>query len=147
MLSEAVLQSRHSFIPCSDMMPVRDIEFIRNDTETAKTQLVMVVGFLVIAAILDNEYIAYGALGIGLISLVIPPAGHWIVWGWYKLALVLSRVMNPLVLGLVYFLFISPIAILFRLFGNDPMRLKDNRGSMYDLREKTFTKKDLENPW
>ncbi len=129
------------------MMPVRDIAFVRSDSETPKTQLVIVVGLLVIAAILDNEIIAYASLIIGLICLVIPPAGHWIVWGWYKLALILSRVMNPLVLGIVYFIFISPIAILFRLFGNDPMRLKDNKGSMYEIREKTYTKEDLEKPW
>lgn len=129
------------------MMPVRDIEFIRNDSDTPKTQLVMVVGFLVIAAIFKNENIVFFALGVGLVSLIIPPAGHWIVWGWYKLALLLSKVMNPLVLGLVYFVFISPIAILFRLFGNDPMRLKDNKGSIYETRNHTYAKKDLENPW
>lgn len=142
-----VPQSHHSFTPCFDMMPVRDIEFVRNDPETSKTQLVIVVGLLVIAAILDNEYVAYASLFIGLICLIIPVAGHWIVWGWYKLALILSKVMNPLVLGLVYFLFISPIAIFFRLFGNDPMRLKDNKGSLYEVREKTYTKEDLEKPW
>ena len=129
------------------MMPTRDIAFVRNDSETSKTQLVIVVGLLVLAAIFDNEEIAYFSLGIGLVCLVIPAAGYWIVWGWYKLALILSKVMNPLVLGLVYFLFISPIAILFRLFGNDPMRLKDNRGSIYEVREKTYTKEDLEKPW
>ena len=128
-------------------MPVRDIEFVRTDSETPKTQLVIVVGLLVIAAILQDETFAYISLIIGLICLVIPPAGHWIVWGWYKLALILSRVMNPLVLGIVYFIFITPVAILFRLFGNDPMRLKDNKGSMYEIREKTYTKEDLEKPW
>ncbi len=129
------------------MLPKRDINFIKNDPETAKTQLVIVVGLLVLAAIFQNEKIAYASLAIGLISLIIPPAGHWIVWGWFKLAEVLSRVMNPLILSLVYFLFITPIAILFRLFGNDPMRLKDNKGSMYEVREKTYSKENLEKPW
>lgn len=128
-------------------MPTRDIAFVRSDSETPKTQLVIVVGLLVLAAIFDDEDIAYISLAIGLICLVVPPAGHWIVWGWYKLALILSKVMNPLVLGIVYFFFISPIAILFRLFGNDPMRLKDNKGSIYEIREKTYTKEDLEKPW
>lgn len=135
-------------------MPIRDIAFIRNDPETPKTQLVIVVGLLLITIVFrerlsenTRQILTYLSLFIGLVSLIIPPAGHWIVWGWYKLALILSKVMNPLVLGLVYFLFISPIAILFRLFGNDPMRLKDNRGSMYEVREKTYSKKDLENPW
>lgn len=136
------------------MMPVRDIKFIRNDPETPKTQLVIVVGLLLITIVFrerlsenTRQILTYLSLFIGLVSLIIPPAGYWIVWGWYKLALILSKVMNPLVLGLVYFLFISPIAILFRLFGNDPMRLKDNKGSLYEVREKTFSKEDLENPW
>lgn len=129
------------------MLPKRNLQFIKSDSETPKTQLVMVVGLLVIAAILQNEVIAYIALGIGLVSLIVPPVGYRIVWGWYKLAELLSRVMNPLILGLVYYTFISPIAILFRLFGNDPLELKTNKGSMYEIREKRYTKEDLEKPW
>lgn len=129
------------------MLPKRDIHFIKTDPETPKTQLVIVVGLLVLAAIFDDEDVAYISLGIGLVCLVIKPAGDWIVWGWYKLAELLSKVMNPMVLGLVFFIFITPIALLFRLFGNDPMRMGDNRGSMYELRDHTFTKDDLKNPW
>ncbi len=129
------------------MLPKRDLEFIKTDPETPKTQLVIVVGLLVIAAIFDNEYIAYAALIIGLVCLIIKSAGDLIVFGWYKLAELLSRVMNPLILGLLYFTFITPIALLFRLFGNDPLALKEQRGSIFDFREHTYSKKDLENPW
>ena len=129
------------------MMPRRDIAFVRNDPETPKTQLVIVVGLLVIAAIFDNEVPAYIALIIGLLCLIIPPAGQWLVWGWYKLAEIMSRIVNPIVLGLVYFVFITPIAILFRLFGNDPLSLKEQRGSLYEYRDHTYSKEDLEKPW
>lgn len=107
----------------------------------------MVTGFLVIAALLDSEIPAYIALIIGLISLVIPAAGHGLVWGWYKIAEVMSRIVNPIVLGLMYYIFISPIALLFRMFGNDPLALKEQRGSLYDYHEKTYKKEDLEKPW
>ena len=107
----------------------------------------MVTGFLVIAALLDSEILAYIALLIGLICLIIPAAGNWLVFGWYKIAEVMSRIVNPIILGLMYFIFITPIAILFRMFGNDPMALKEQRGSMYDYHEKTYKKEDLENPW
>ena len=129
------------------MLPKRDFNFVKADPETPKTQLVMVTGFLVIAALMDNEIPAYIALGIGLICLVIPAAGHGIVWGWYKVAEVMSRIINPLVLGVVYFIFISPIALLFRAFGNDPLALKKQRGSLFDFHEKKYTREDLENPW
>jgi len=129
------------------MLPKRDFKFIKTDPETPKTQLVIVVGLLVIAAIFDDEYIAYVSLIIGLICLIIPPAGNGIVWGWYKLAEIMSRIVNPLVLGLLYFLFVSPIALMFRLFGNDPLMLKKPRGSVFDYHEKRYKKEDLENPW
>lgn len=129
------------------MLPKRDLEFIKSDRETAKTQLVIVVGLLVLAAIFQNEYIAYVSLIIGLICIAIKPIGDRIVWGWYKLAELLSKVMNPLILGIVYYLFITPIALLFRLFGNDPLGLKEQKGSVYESRDHTFEKKDLINPW
>ena len=129
------------------MLQKRDFNHIKTDPETPKTQMVIVIGLLIIAVIFDNEYIAYASLILGLICLIIPPAGNGIVWGWYKLALILSRIVNPIVLGLLYFLFITPIALLFRFFDNDPLSLKNNRRSMFDVHEKTFKKKDLEHPW
>jgi len=129
------------------MLPKRDLNFIKTDAETPKTQLVIVTGLLVIAAIFENEVFAYIALVIGLLCVTIKPIGDRIVWFWYKLAELLSKVMNPLILGIVYFSFITPIALLFRLFGNDPLALKDQRGSIYDVRDHTYSKKDLENPW
>ena len=129
------------------MLPKRTFTVIISDPETPKTQLVIVVGLLLIAAIFDSEYIAYVSLIVGLISLIIPPAGHGIVWAWYKLAEILSKIVNPIVLGLLYFLFITPIALLFRLFGNDPLSLKKPQHSVFDYHEKNYMKRDLENPW
>jgi len=129
------------------MLPKRDLNFIKTDPETPKTQLVIVTGLLVIAAVIQDESTAYIALIIGLISIAIKPLGDRIVWCWYKLAEILSKVMNPLILGIVYFLFITPIALLFRLFGNDPLGLKEQKGSVYEIRDHTFKKEDLINPW
>jgi len=129
------------------MLPERDLDFVKKDPETPKTKLVIVVGLLLFSLIFDAQILAYAALGIGLIVLIIPFLGNVLVWAWYKLALILSKIVNPLILGILYITFITPIAILFRLFGNDPMRLKDNRGSMYETREHTYRAKDLKNPW
>ena len=129
------------------MLPKRNLSFIKTDPETPKTQLVIVTGLLAIAAIIDDETLAYLALLIGILCLAIPKVGDMIVWGWYKLAEVLSKITTPIILSIVYYLFITPIALLFRLFGNAPLDLKVPKGSMYEIREKTFTKKDLERPW
>lgn len=128
------------------MLESRSLAFIKEDPATPKTQLVIVTGLLVLAAIFDSENIAYLALLVGLLSF-IPPIGHRIVWGWYKLAEGLGWFNSRVLLSLVYYLIVTPIALLFRLVGNDPLLLKDTKGSMYQFREHTYSKEDLENPW
>lgn len=128
------------------MSEPRTLEFIKDDPSTPKTQLVIVTGLLVIAAIFDTEVPVYIALIAGLLSF-IPPVGNRMVWGWYKLAEGLGWFNSRVLLSLVYYLIVTPIALLFRLFGNDPLLLKNKRGSMYNFREHTYTKNDLENPW
>lgn len=43
---------------------------------------------------------------------------------WMKLGLLLSRVVTPVVLGLLFFVTVTPIALLMRLLGKDPLRLR-----------------------
>jgi len=47
---------------------------------------------------------------------------------WTKLGLLLGRVVSPVVTGLVFFLVVTPIAVLFRLTKKDPLRLASNAG-------------------
>lgn len=69
----------------------------------------------------------YGLGGVGgvlvVLGLVAPatlaPANR----GWTKLGLLLFKVVNPIVLGLIFLLTIVPIGLLLRAFGKDPLRL------------------------
>ena len=125
----------------------KSLNELQNDPMTPKTQLVMVVGFWVIAWFLENQWLEYGAIGLGGLFIALPSVGNRIVWLWYRLAYVLSLVVNPVVLGAVFWLFISPIALLYRLFGNDPLQKKAPSQSNYQIRNKTYEAKDLKFPW
>jgi hypothetical protein len=46
---------------------------------------------------------------------------------WLKFGLLLYKVMNPLVLGLLFFVTIMPIGVAMRAFGKDFLRLKLDR--------------------
>lgn len=48
---------------------------------------------------------------------------------WLKFGLLLYKVMNPLVLGLLFFITITPIGLVMRLFGKDFLRLRLDRGA------------------
>lgn len=128
-------------------MPKRDITFIKKDAGTAKTQLVIVVGLAIIGLILDNYTLLVISVSIGLVSIFIPFLGYWIVWFWYKLAELLSRITTPIILSVLFYLFITPFSWIYRLFGNKPLILKKPKDSVYTSRNHTFTEKDIENPW
>ena len=125
----------------------RSLKEITKDPLTPKTQLVMVVGFSAIAWFLELAWLRDGALVVGALFLVFPIFGNAMVWAWYRLAFLMSLVVNPVVLGAVYWIFITPIALLFRLFGNDPLQKKRAGNTTYSTREKTYTAKDLKYPW
>ncbi len=51
---------------------------------------------------------------------------------WTRLGAVMHKIVNPVVLGLIYLLTILPIGLIFKLLGKDPLRLKrDPNASSY----------------
>ena len=48
---------------------------------------------------------------------------------WLKFGLLLYKVMNPLILGLLFFVTIMPIGLVMRAFGKDFLRLKLDRNA------------------
>lgn len=50
---------------------------------------------------------------------------------WFQLGLLMGRVVSPIVLGAIFFILLSPIAILMRVFGRDELKLKKRDVSSY----------------
>ncbi len=48
---------------------------------------------------------------------------------WFRFGLLLNRVVNPLVMGLLFFLTVTPIGLVMRALGKDPLRLRFDRGA------------------
>jgi hypothetical protein len=59
-----------------------------------------------------------------VIALVYPRILNPLNKLWLKFGLLLYKVVNPIVLGLLFFLTITPIGMLMRAFGKDFLRLK-----------------------
>ena len=67
--------------------------------------------------------IAAGFVGIALIR---PALLHPLNIVWFRFGMLLHRVISPLVLGLIFFVSVTPVGLLMRLFRKDPLRLKFN---------------------
>ena len=57
-------------------------------------------------------------------TLFMPIALRPLNKAWYKLGLLMGRVVSPIVLGILFFILITPIAIVMRLAGRDPLKLR-----------------------
>ena len=65
-----------------------------------------------------------GAAGFFLVvGLVFPKALAPVEWAWMKLAQGLSFVMTHLIVGLAFFLVITPIGLILRVIGKRPLAL------------------------
>lgn len=64
------------------------------------------------------------ALVFFVFALLMPVALRPLNKAWYKLGLLMGRVVSPIVLGILFFILISPIAIVMRLAGRDPLKLR-----------------------
>jgi hypothetical protein len=69
--------------------------------------------------------------------------------GWAKLGMILHKITNPIVLGVMYGGAIVPTGLMMRLFGADPMGVKRRpNGTYWNKRGKTAsTAQSLEKPF
>ncbi len=59
-----------------------------------------------------------------ILALAVPRVLHRANLYWSKFGLLLNRIVSPVVMALLFFAVVTPIALLFRSLGNDPLRLK-----------------------
>lgn len=77
--------------------------------------------------------LAAAALVFVLLALLRPAWLAPLNRAWMKLADLLGKVVSPLVLGVIFFVLITPYALIARLSGRDPLRLKRRQVSSYWL--------------
>ncbi|MCO4770397.1 MAG: hypothetical protein KDA24_10240 [Deltaproteobacteria bacterium] len=66
---------------------------------------------------------------LGGLGLVAPTVLTPLNAGWTRLGILMGKVVNPLVLGLMFFLFVTPMAVLMRLGGKKFLALDFDPGA------------------
>ena len=61
---------------------------------------------------------------LALMGLVAPMSLRPVYQVWMRFGLMMSRFTTPLIMGLVFFLVITPVALIMKILGKDPMRRK-----------------------
>lgn len=67
-----------------------------------------------------------------VLALVLPRMLRPLNIVWFKFGMLLHHVMTPLIMGLLFFLTVTPVGLLMRATGKDPMRLRrDPKATSY----------------
>lgn len=64
------------------------------------------------------------AAAFAVVALAIPRALGPLSRAWQGLGKAIHKVVNPVVMGLLFYLTVTPTGLLMRLFGKDPLRLR-----------------------
>ncbi|MBI1226129.1 MAG: hypothetical protein GC192_12915 [Bacteroidetes bacterium] len=113
-----------------------------------ETCLVIATGLLVIYLLHPVQELVLAAIAMGVVGAFIPSLAKWVDWGWYKLSEGMGWVMSRVMLSLVFFVFLFPVALLSRVFGKkDSLQLRKKSGSYWTDRNHVYEGKDMENVW
>ncbi len=108
----------------------------------------MVIGFLVLYFIFKADWLLYVSLGIGVLGLFSDTFAGLITKGWLKFGEVLGRINGSILLTLIFFIFLTPIALLMKLVkGSDELHLKKQSGTNYATRNHKYVADDMKNIW
>ena len=104
--------------------------------------IVFFIVFFLIAVypIINNENIRIWSLIIALIFFILGIINSNLLTPlnkvWFKFGLLLGKIISPLIMGIIFFLVVTPIGLIMRLFKKDLLNLKYNKNSTYWVEKK-----------
>ena len=120
---------------------------VKADTSKS-TVLVICIGFLFVYLVFKEKWALYASLVIGVSAIASPYLSRKIEWLWMKLSLVLGYIVPNILLTIVFFLFLFPIAFIARLSGKDSLMLsKKYKTYFIDTNDRVIDKKYFEKTW
>jgi len=113
-----------------------------------KTVLTICGGLLVIFLLTKMYAILFIGAFLFIASFFSKPFASLIDRLWMRFSLILSKIFPPFLLTIIFYVFLTPIAILSRIFGEkNPLHLKNTDNSLFKTVNKTFEKNSFEKPW
>lgn len=117
-------------------------------SDPSKTVLVICTGLILVYFIFSLKWILFIAFGIGILSILSEWISKKIEWVWFQLTKLLSMIVPNILLGAIFYLFLTPIAFLANIFTkSDPLLIKRPVSSVYKEVNKHYKPEDLKNPW
>tara|TARA_B100000902_G_scaffold368125_1_gene391266 strand:- start:1379 stop:1762 length:384 start_codon:yes stop_codon:yes gene_type:complete len=112
--------------------------------------IVFFVVFLLISLypLINSENVRLWSLAVSCIFLILGILNSNLLSPlnkiWFKFGILLGRIISPIVMGIIFFLVVTPIAFMMKLLGKDLLNLKYNDNQSYWI-EKSGPKSKMKN--
>ena len=125
----------------------------QNDIKIGSNRSFGIVFFIVfflisIYPLVNSESIRIWSLIVSLIFLILGAINSKLLSllnkVWFKFGLFLGRIISPILMGIIFFLVVTPIALLMRILKKDLLNLKFSKNNTYWI-EKSGPKSKMKN--
>lgn len=118
--------------------------------QSRDTGMAMVLLLLLVAVSRKKEGYLYLAIALQVVNMIVPKVFYPIAIFWLGFSDAMGAVMSKVLLSIVYFLVVTPIALLRKISGKDSLKLrvfKASQESVMVKRDHLFTARDMESPY
>tara|TARA_B110000037_G_C16877353_1_gene406528 strand:+ start:170 stop:553 length:384 start_codon:yes stop_codon:yes gene_type:complete len=115
---------------------------IVNKTTNKNFGIIFFIFFLILSIypILNNKIINFWFLFISLIFLILGLINSSLLSplnrAWFKFGIYLGKFVSPMVMGVVFFLVVTPISLIMKILNKDILILKKNTNETYWIKKK-----------
>ncbi len=123
---------------------------MQNNRSPYETVAAFVTISIILYLLFSQKYWLFIGLGLGLLTLLFRSTAHGLDYLWLQISKVLNFVVTKVLLSVVFFLILVPIALIYRLFGKDSLQKKKLDGvdtSYFVTRDQHFSPQDFEKTW
>lgn len=112
------------------------------------TVLTIVFGLLAIYLFIDIKFILYFAITVSLISILSFNFSKIIEKVWFGLAQILSQIIPNLLLSIIFYILLTPLAILSKLFkAKTDFISRNNQKTIFKTETREFKKESFNKTW
>ena len=124
---------------------------IRVDKNQAKDMgMVLALIFLLLAYHFNEKKLAVLAAALLLVDLIYPDIYGTAAKLWLGISNIIGTVMSRVVLAMIFFVVVTPVAFVKRIMGEDSLKLrkwKADEASFFKVRNHKFEGKDIDKPY
>lgn len=114
------------------------------------TGLALVLILLIIEYIRLPDWPVIAAMAVLVLTMTWPAAFKPLAKLWFGFSHLLGAIVSKVILSLVFFLIVTPVGFIRKMFGADPMKTKQwkkGNGSVLVERNHRYVKEDIEKPY